>query len=226
MIVRVLALVAMVLAAAVYTAPASRAEAPVDRVPLSELPHEIAGWMGESASPLADDVVAQLGVDDYVHRRYVRGTSRPSEAVSRTGLASGAAASIPIGLYAGFYQSQRQGDTIHSPQNCLPGAGWRPVNSGTVDLAVGDRRVTVNRYIIQKGLDRQVVLYWYQGRGRVVANEYMNKALLMVDAARLHRTSGGLVRLIAPVVTTAEAATDELTAFAATLFPQLERHLP
>ena len=226
MIVRLLALVAMVLTAAAYTAPASRAEVAVDRVPLSELPQEIAGWMGESASPLADDVVAQLGVDDYVHRRYVRETSRPSGFASRTGAASGAIASIPIGLYAGFYQSQRQGDTIHSPQNCLPGAGWRPVSAGTVELAVGARRVTVNRYIIQKGLDRQVVLYWYQGRGRVVANEYMNKALLMVDAARLHRTSGGLVRLIAPVVTTAAAATDELTAFAASLFPQLERHLP
>jgi EpsI family protein len=129
-------------------------------------------------------------------------------------------------LYAGFYHSQRQGDTIHSPQNCLPGAGWRPVASGTVDLSFGGREVTVNRYVIQKGLDRQVVLYWYQGRGRIVANEYFNKALLMLDAARLHRTSGGLVRLLAPVVTTAEAATDELTAFAAALLPYLERHLP
>jgi hypothetical protein len=80
--------------------------------------------------------------------------------------------------------------------------------------------------VIQKGLDRQVVFYWYQGRGRVIANEYANKALLMLDAARLHRTNGGLVRMITPVVTTAEAATRELTAFATLAFPLLDAHLP
>ena len=84
----------------------------------------------------------------------------------------------------------------------------------------------MNRYIIAKGMDRQVVLYWYQGRGRVVANEYANKALLMFDAARLHRTNGGLVRLIAPVATTTADATTSATTFAAALLPQLSRYLP
>jgi EpsI family protein len=129
-------------------------------------------------------------------------------------------------LYVGYYASQRQGDTIHSPQNCLPGAGWRPVEAGRAEIPVNGRTLDVNRYVIQKGLDRQVVLYWYQGRGRVVANEYANKALLMLDAARLNRTSGGLVRVMTPVRTTTEAATTELTTFVAALFPRLERHLP
>ena len=115
---------------------------------------------------------------------------------------------------------------IHSPQNCLPGAGWRPVESGVTTLQVGDRAVPVNQFVIQKGLDKQVVFYWYQGRGRVIANEYANKALLMLDAARLHRTNGGLVRLIAPVVSTPDAAKAELAAFAALVFPHLDRHLP
>ena len=105
----------------------------------------------------------------------------------------------PVGIYIGYYASQRQGDTIHSPQNCLPGAGWHPVETGVGNLQADGRTVTVNEFVIQKGLDRQVVFYWYQGRGRVVANEYANKAFLMLDAARLHRTNGGLVRLIAPI---------------------------
>jgi EpsI family protein len=80
--------------------------------------------------------------------------------------------------------------------------------------------------VIQKGLDRQVVLYWYQGRGRVTANEYANKAFLMLDAARLHRTNGGLVRLISPVASTTEAAKSHVAAFAAVLFGHLDGYLP
>jgi EpsI family protein len=100
------------------------------------------------------------------------------------------------------------------------------VSSERTTIAAQGEGIPVNRYVIQKGLDRQVVLYWYQGRGRVVANEYMNKLLLMVDAARLRRTDGALVRLIAPVVTTAETATADVSGFAAVLLPRLAVHLP
>jgi EpsI family protein len=93
-------------------------------------------------------------------------------------------------------------------------------------LQSGGRTLTVNQFVIQKGIDRQAVLYWYQGRGRVTASEYKNKAFLMLDAARLHRTNGGLVRLITPVVSTADAAKAELAAFAAVLLPHLDGHLP
>jgi EpsI family protein len=208
MTARILIVAALIGAAGAYASRGSAAEAVVARDPLVALPLAIGDWAGREAAPLADDIVATLGVDDYVNRRYAReGT-------------------VPIGLYVGYYDSQRQGDTIHSPQNCLPGAGWRPVASRTVDVPAGARTLRVNEYVIQKGLDRQVVLYWYQGRGRVVANEYANKALLMLDAARLNRTNGGLVRVIAPVVTTTSAAVEELTAFVAALFPHLEKHLP
>jgi len=205
---RVAVIVALLVVARFYSAHLSSAEAVVAREPLSALPLTIGQWHGREAPPLADDVLAQLGVDDYVNREYV------------------AAGSAPVGVYIGYYASQRQGDTIHSPQNCLPGAGWRPVESGVATLEAGGRRVEVNQFVIQKGLDRQVVLYWYQGRGRVVANEYRNKALLMLDAARLHRTNGGLVRLIAPINSTTESASTALSAFAVLLFPHLDRHLP
>ena len=202
------AIVIVVLAAAgIYGGSAGSAEAVGAREPLTTLPLSIAGWRGQEAAPLADDVLAQLRVDDYVHREYVRNGS-------------------PVGVYIGYYASQRQGDTIHSPQNCLPGAGWRPVESAVGDVQAGDRTVKVNQFVIQKGLDRQVVFYWYQGRGRVIANEYANKAFLMLDAARLHRTNGGLVRLIAPIESTADEARTTLAQFAALLFPYLDRHLP
>ena len=207
MIARALLVIAMLASAGIYASRAASAEVTIARDPLSAVPYTLDGWSGRDAAPLADDVVAQLGVDDYINRRY-----------SRTGSS--------VGLYVGYYHSQRQGDTIHSPQNCLPGAGWRPVVSRTTDVAAGGRTLRVNEYVIQKGLDRQVVFYWYQGRGRVVANEYANKALLMLDAARLNRTNGGLVRVIAPVVTTTDAAAEELTAFVGALFPHLEKHLP
>jgi EpsI family protein len=208
MVRRAAIVVVLLVAVRFYSAHVVSAEVVVPREPLASLPLVLGDWEGHEAPPLADDVLTQLGVDDYVNREYMKG------------------ATIPVGLYVGYYASQRQGDTIHSPQNCLPGAGWGPVETGIADLQVGGRTVRVNQFVIQKGLDRQLVLYWYQGRGRVVANEYTNKALLMLDAARLHRTNGGLVRLITPIETTAGDAKAALTSFAVTLFPHLDKRLP
>ena len=184
------------------------AETRVSRTALDTLPLRMDDWQGRDAQPLADDVTAQLGVDDYVNRVYVE--------------ASGA----PVGVYIGYYASQRQGDTMHSPQNCLPGAGWRPIETGYQDLPTGSASARVNRYVIQKGIDRQVVLYWYQGRGRVVANEYVNKLFLMWDAGRLNRTDGGLVRIIAPAVAGVAEASSTATRFATALMPRLMERLP
>jgi EpsI family protein len=208
MVARALILVAMIASAGVYARGASGDEVAVSRAPLAELPATIAAWHGRDAAPFDDDIVAELGVDDYINRHYVR-DARPS-----------------VALYVGYYASQRQGDTIHSPQNCLPGAGWRPVSSERVTLDAGGTPIEVNRYLIQKGVERQAVLYWYQGRGRVVANEYANKLWLMFDAARLRRTNGALVRMITPVVGTPSSAFEELSTFTAAVFPRLAAHLP
>ena len=206
MIARALLVLALLGGAGVFGSRAAAVETRVERAALSTLPYEIDRWRGKDGKPLDNDVVAVLGVDDYVHRTYV-------------------AAGVPVNLYAGYYHSQRQGDTIHSPQNCLPGAGWQPISSTTISLPSSRGDVPVNQYVIQKGLDQQVVLYWYQGRGRVVANEYRNKALLMWDAATIHRTNGGLVRVMVPVVRGVDART-EAAAFAAALLPQLDRLMP
>ena len=97
----------------------------VSRASLAEMPFQIAEWRGYDAAPLADDVVATLGVDDYINRKYER-------------------AGTPVALYVGYYPSQRSGETIHSPQNCLPGAGWLPVASGHQRISLGSTSVVVD----------------------------------------------------------------------------------
>jgi EpsI family protein len=208
MVTRALIVVALVSAAGIVSRGAGRHEAAVSRVPLASLSETVDGWTAHPAPTFSEDIVAQLGVDEYIHRQYAR-ASQPV-----------------INVYVGYYGSQRQGDTIHSPQNCLPGAGWRPISSDRATIDAGGVKLPVNRYLIERGLDRQAVIYWYQGRGRVVANEYVNKAWLMVDAARLGRTDGALVRLITPVADTPSAAFEELTVFAAAFYPHLRAHIP
>lgn len=213
MIGRALILSSAILAAGFYGTRAAGRETAAPRQTLASLPRALGAWSAPMDLPLPKDVLAVLGVDDYVSRTYVN-----------------TASGQPVNLYVGYYDSQRQGDTIHSPQNCLPGAGWQPVEGGRARLGAGEQTATVNRYVIQKGLDRQVVLYWYQGRGRVVANEYANKFWLMVDAARLHRSNGALVRVIAPAARSAGgslAVADAAAAeFARALFPHLPAYLP
>ncbi len=207
MIGRAIALAA-VLGAAGLLGARGGAEQPVAREPLAALPRTLAEWRATGDSPLDPASLQVLGVDDYVNRRY----AGPGGAI--------------VGLYIGYYGSQRQGDTIHSPQNCLPGAGWQPVESSTEALPVTGGPVTVNRYVVQKGLDRQVVLYWYEGRGRIIADEYVNKFWLIADAARLHRTNGALVRIMAPVVGEQTEASRAAAHFAQAILPALPAYLP
>jgi EpsI family protein len=205
-----------VCAAAAYLSIAVRAEPTPIRQPLALLPIEFDGWSGQSEPELSEDVLDQLGVDDYITRSY----ARQSELV---------------GLYIGFHASQRQGDTIHSPLNCLPGAGWVPVQQGRVAVTVRsapdgpERAVEINRFVIQKGLDRQIVFYWYQSRDRVVASEYWGKVYTVVDAIRHNRTDAALVRVTVPLGssdTAREPADAAGLQFVQALFPLLSRHLP
>lgn len=175
-------------------------------------------WQGRQEPPFPKDILAVLGVDDYLTRAYFTDGGRQG-----------------AGLYIGYYQSQRQGDTMHSPLNCLPGAGWEPLSKGNIQIAVpvasasAARDITINRYVIQKGLDRQLVLYWYQAHGRVIASEYWGKFFLIKDAVRLNRTDGSLVRVIVPIAggdAGTPAAEETAVRFVKTLFPVLSGYLP
>jgi EpsI family protein len=215
---RVLVLFAFLMVSAGVVARADRVEIIPPRQTLDRLPMSIGEWQGTKEAPLSKNVLEVLGVDDYLTRIYFT--------PSKEG----------VGVYVGFYESQRQGDTMHSPQNCLPGAGWEPVSNRRFDVAVpGEtagttRTISVNRYLIQKGIDRQLVLYWYQAHGRVVASEYWGKFYLIADAFRMNRTDGAMVRVVSPVLEPGESgeAQAEATAvkFVTSLFPLLPDYLP
>ena len=184
------------------------------RSTFGSFPMRIGAWQGFPDAPFTPDVLAVLGATDYLTRDYVSPERRA------------------VGLYIGYWQSQRQGETIHSPLNCLPGSGWEPVSRTTiaVNTSPGDAPLVVNRYLVVKGLDRQLVYYWYQSHGRVTASEYMSRLYLMADAVRLHRTDGAIVRVIAPVQgdgADAEPRAEQLaTRFMTDLVPHLTGFLP
>jgi EpsI family protein len=194
MTARVLILFALLVSAAAYIAKATKAEQIPIRQRLVAFPRQIGDWQGHEAADIEDSVLAVLGVDDYLNRIY-------SDSKRRN-----------ISLYVGYYQSQRQGDTIHSPMNCLPGAGWNPVERGRITIPVTrgwalpsspdsgpPQAIEVSRIVIQKGLDKQIVLYWYQSHGRIIASEYWAKIYTVIDAIRMNRTDAALVRLISPI---------------------------
>jgi EpsI family protein len=188
----------------------SHGEAPVTREPLSGLPYTVGNWTGIQ-QPLEERIITAVGVTDYTNRLYVSNGS------------------LPVQLYIGYYASQRTGDTIHSPKNCLPGAGWDPIRQdyATIQLNSG-RRIVVNEYVIAKGLDKELVFYWYQGRGRVVASEYWGKFWMISDAITRNRTDGALVRLWTPIPDGEDiaGAKARLEKFAKLLFPDLSEFIP
>jgi EpsI family protein len=203
---------------------ATRSEPEQIRQSLEKLPLDLGPWHGRLKPSFDEEVLASLGVDDYLSRVY----SRPDGAV--------------VDCYIGYYKSQRQGDTMHSPLNCLPGAGWNPVERGDLQVALSKggangstaasprHSIEVNRIIIQKGLNKQVVLYWYQSHGRVIASEYWGKIFTVIDAIRINRTDAAMVRVISPVVSLEEqaeaAAQNRAIDFVCEMFPLLDQFLP
>jgi EpsI family protein len=138
----------------------------------------------------------------------------------------------PVNFYVAYYASQRKGVAIHSPRTCIPGGGWSISKLGhltvkDVNSANGDP-LHVNRAIISKGEDRQLVYYWFEQRGRNLTNEYLVKWYIFWDALTRNRTDGALVRLVTPMVRTeSEAAADQrLQTLLRGLYPRIAKYLP
>ena len=136
------------------------------------------------------------------------------------------AAGPAFSVYVGYYESQAHGRTIHSPKNCLPGAGWEALTSAPITLATGLGAVQVTKYLLKREDERAVVLYWYQGRGRIEANEYRVKWNLLVDAALRRRSDEALARVVVPVTSTEDDALALASRIAGDLIPSLARVLP
>lgn len=216
---RAILLCICILATSGYLAHASRAEPTPIRQSLTGLPFTIGDWRGQRQPDFSPEILKVLRVDDYTTRTY----DSPQGAV---------------GLYIGYHASQRHGASIHSPLNCLPGAGWLPVEQSRIQLQVADspggapRTIEVNRVVIERGLDRQLVLYWYQSHDRVVASEYWGKVYSVLDAIRYNRTDAALIRVIAPIesgddrLRAATEAEQTAVGFVQTIFPLLGQYLP
>lgn len=209
---RVWTLVALFLAAAGYTRFLADVHPVALRKPLSSVPLALGAWSGRSEQ-MGDDIVRVVGVEDYLLREY-----RDE-------------AGLPLSLYVGFYEQQREGDQIHSPKHCLPGSGWRPTRSDVVAFdtpGFNGGRTRANRYVIGKGEERQLVLYWYQSAGRDVTNEYLAKVYLVADSIFRKRNDGALIRFMVPLRTEADldAAEGKVEEFARLVLPRVGEALP
>jgi EpsI family protein len=178
------------------------------RVPLTTaVPAKLDGFQGEDIKIPADEQQV-AGMSDYLMRVY------------------SAAGVDAFSVYVGYYESQTHGKTIHSPKNCLPGAGWEAITSSTAAIPTPGGAVEVNRYLLKKNKEFALVLYWYQGRGRVESDEYAVKWDLLRDAALKRRSDEALVRVIVPVTDGEERAFEQASDIARKLIPAVYTSLP
>ncbi len=169
--------------------------------PLATIGRQLGAWQAAADQSLDAKVLSVLLPTSYLSRSYQSGRWR-------------------LELFIAYYAQQRAGESMHSPKNCLPGAGWEIWKHGSAEVPVGGRTFTVNQYSIQNAGRRMLVFYWYQSKGRIIASEYLGKVLLVRDAIFEGRTAGSIVRIaLADEPGAAEAG----VAFAAAVIPQLER---
>ena len=178
-------------------------EASVNRKQLKDFPNQLGDWQKRSPDQTIDEPTMQvLRATDYLLRDY----RRPDGQVGN--------------FYVGYYATQRNGASYHSPLNCLPGSGWTLSDPDTVTISLADGTTFVaNKYVIRNGDYKSLMIYWYQGRGRAVASEYWAKFYTIIDSVRVRRSDGALVRVTVPLGESEAAALEsakDLSAKAAT----------
>ncbi|MEP6706614.1 MAG: exosortase C-terminal domain/associated protein EpsI [Pyrinomonadaceae bacterium] len=186
-------------------------EAHVERRPLAGFPARLGNWQQAGSDQRFDaETESVLRADDYLSRSFVLPDGR-------TGF-----------FYIGYYATQRNGASYHSPLNCLPGSGWTMTDPATIKItpASGGPAFAANRYIIKNGDTRQVLIYWYQGRGRVVASEYWGKIYTVIDSVRRRRSDGAMVRVTVPIGRSESEALVAATDLAAQAAPVLPAFVP
>jgi exosortase D (VPLPA-CTERM-specific) len=190
-----------------------RAELKPQRPSLAAFPLRLGDWAGQSEA-MAPVYLDALKLDDYVIANYTQSPLEPR-----------------VNFYVAWYDSQRAGQSAHSPRTCIPGGGWGITALAEHDVPgvrLGTTLLRVNRAVIAHGSERQLVYYWFQQRGRVVTNEYAVKWYILVDALRRNRTDGAMVRVITPLRPgEAESAADaRLQAFLKAAAQPLAAYLP
>jgi EpsI family protein len=173
--------------------------------PLSSFPKQLGKWTLQNTRQSSEGVINLLGVNDYIDYTYKDNKGNQ------------------INFYVGYYESVGTTGSYHSPKNCLPGGGWGINSTKTIKID----QVNVTEMIIRNGNQYQVVLYWFQNRGRIIASEYWEKIYLVLDALFMKRRDGSFVRLMVPTSHTNIEKTETLLKnFAQLSMPQLDNHLP
>jgi EpsI family protein len=193
----------------------------VDKVlpsqPLSQFPSSV-GAQSAIEVPIDAETLEILGKGDFLNRVYTRfpntvGLNDPKQ----------------VGLYIGYFPTQRTGQSIHSPQNCLPGAGWTFLSKGVTELTdPAGKKYSVGDYLITNGTTTEEALYWYQLHGRTIASDYKAKIYTLADSIRLGRSDEALIRIITPVTPgeDRDTARNRATGFAEQIAPLLPAYIP
>lgn len=181
-----------------------------ERASLEQLPHEFKGWRSD-VQEVDKQTLEVLGADDYIITNM---TDPKGEAFN---------------LYIAYLNMQRHGHSWHSPRQCIPGGGWQIVRHQIVPATTADgRKFYLNRILIENRGARELVYYWYDQRGRKIANEFIMKIVLIFDAVRMRRTDGAMIRIMTPIgrdelISDADA---RLTTFMRELTPKLPAYIP
>jgi EpsI family protein len=207
---RVLTLV--LFAQVVLTYGMTRKEVISPNKPLTEIPMQFGEWRLGQIGVIDQETQDVLKADEVMTRSYVNPTFP-----------------VPVNLFVAYFRTQRTGQTPHSPKNCLPGNGWAQSSAGFMNIDIPGRSepIQVNRYLVAKGENKSVVVYWYQSRDRVVADEYRSKIYSVADAIRYHRSDIAIVRVVVPVMNdNDEEATKQAVQFIQAFFNPVRQHFP
>ena len=207
----IVAVVILAATLAVHSIVDFREKVPIRR-PISQFPLVVGGWEGKRQF-LDQQFIDVLQFSDYTSIDY-----------SKQG-------SLPVSMYVAYYESQRKGRSIHSPETCLPGSGWIFNQAGTRTIPLSGKNsssITVMRAIMEKSGNRQLIYFWFNQRGRIMTNPYQMKIYNVWDALVLKRTDGALIRVISPVASSEniEDADKRLQSFIREIIPLLNEYIP
>ncbi len=201
-------LCALILAATLYVNFGGSVEPHPLAQPLDAFPQVVGSFARVDTQTFGDEVVKSAGMDDYLMWQY-------RDAHGYT-----------LGLYIGYYRDQVEGGIVHSPKHCMPGSGWEPSQMKEISVPAADGKVyNIARMVMQKGGDKQIAHYWFQGRGRVVASEYLDRGLMIWDSILRRRSDGALVRITGPG-NNEELDSDYQMEFIGALLPVISKFLP
>jgi exosortase D (VPLPA-CTERM-specific) len=185
----------------------------VARESFADFPRDVGPWSGNQ-SQLDPEIEAVLKATDYVNATY-----------------QAAGEAEYVNVFAAWYEKQTEGSGIHSPEVCLPVGGWEvfsidPTAVSFPGTAYGDFQV--NRAVIQKGLSKQLVYYWFEQRGKRMTNDYLAKASVVYDSLTMGRTDGAMIRFVTPIgARETEAEADaRMQRFMAEILPLMPAFIP